>query len=287
MTVASVIRTCLPALALSALVFNASAEESQLEPGDIAVEKLTFEKSDTTALNIARRMYGRRFNYVKAIRVWLEDPNEDPEQLFLKVGTGRNCDHECFNIALFYNEKWLEIYRRPATDNLGLTIVSPTGMKSIVEDGRIWVWNQTYYVPQPNGEGLTEREATEEELELVNKQLGGDIDSATATSFGPPDVLVYETTLKTGGEKIVVVDSPYYCGQTACPVFILNKLGQSFRKIYSLDGAIGVSKNTRDKFGFLGVETLTPEGVTVVSPSTGAILETIRHQPVAIAGTVD
>lgn len=265
----------------------ASAEEKQINTNGLAVEELSFEKNDTDAVNIARRMYGRKFNYVKAIRVWLEEPNDDPEQLFLKVGNGRNCDKDCYNIALFFNERWLEVYRRPATDNLGLTTVGPVGMKSIVEDGREWTWTGSSYWPQVDGTRLKERQATENELNTVNTQLGENIDAVTATSFGPPNVIVYDTILKTGGEKIIVVLSPYYCGQSACPVFIVNDKGQSFRQIYSLEGAIGISKTIRDKHGYRGIETSSRDGVTVISPSTGAILETIKPQPVAIAGTVD
>lgn len=282
------IRLSLLAILMSGAFFPfAAADEKPIDTTGLTVEKLSFDKSDTAALNIARRMYGRDFSFVKAVRVWLEEPNDDPEQLFLKVGTGRNCERDCYNIALFFNEQWLEIYRRPATDNLGLTTVGPAGMKSIVEDGREWIWTQTNYAPSVNMDGVTERKATEEELQLVNKQLGEDIDAATATSFGPPDVYVYEMTLKTGGEKVIVVNSPYYCGQGACPAFVVNGQGQSFRKIYSNDGAIGVSKTLRDEHGFRGIETVTRNGVAVISPATGAILETIKPQPVVIAGTVE
>ncbi|WP_136661471.1 hypothetical protein [Nitratireductor sp. XY-223] len=275
------------AILISGAFFSfAFADDKPIDTTGLAVEKLSFDKSDTAALNIARRMYGRTFTYVKAIRVWLEEPNDDPEQLFLKVGTGRNCERDCYNIALFFNEQWLEIYRRPATDNLGLTTVGPMGMKSIVEDGRRWNWTGSNYAASVNMDGVTERRANEEELQLVNRQLGEDIDAVTATSFGPPDVYVHEMTLKTGGEKVIVVNSPYYCGQAACPAFVVNKDGRSFRKIYSIDGAIGVSKTLRDEHGYRGIETLSRNGVAVISPATGAILETIEPQPVSIAGTV-
>ncbi|MBO6727850.1 MAG: hypothetical protein JJ911_19485 [Rhizobiaceae bacterium] len=267
--------------------FAQDTQENDQPGGDIPVEQLSFAGNDPQALSIARRMYGREFSYVKAVRVWLEAPNDDPEQLFLKVGKSRNCDSECYHIALFHNEQWLEIYRRPAAETLGLSAVTPTGMRSIIEDGRVWVWNSTAYVPQPNLDGVTEREATEAELALVSTELGANIDETTATSFGPPEVSVYETDLHSGGERIIVVRSPYFCGQSSCPVFLVNARGQSFRMIQALEGVVGVSKSLRDENGFRGVEVLSRNGVTVISPSTGAPMETVPIQPVAIAGTVE
>ncbi len=270
-------------------VLSALAEdggENNQPGGDVAVQNISFTRNDPQALSIARRMYGRDFNYVKAVRVWLEAPNDDPEQLFLKIGKSRNCETECFNVALFHNEKWLEIYRRPAVEALGLSAVTPTGMRSIIEDGRVWTWNGQVYTPQPNLDGMVEREATEAELAIVSKELGANIDQTTATSFGPPDVSVYEVDILSGGEKIIVVRSPYFCGQSSCPVFLINNLGQSYRMIQALEGVVGISKTLRDENGFRGIETLSRNGVLVISPSTGAPMETIPVQPVNIAGTV-
>ena len=279
----------LAALLVTLGVISALAEDSRKanQPGgDIAVQQLSFARNDPQALGIARRMYGRDFRYVRAIRVWLEAPNDDPEQLFLKIGKSRTCETECFNVALFHNEKWLEIYRRPSVDALGLSAVTPTGMRSIIEDGRVWTWSGQAYTPQPDQTGMVEREATEAELALVSKELGANIDAATATSFGPPEVSVYEVEILQGGEKIIVVRSPYYCGQSTCPVFLINNLGQSYRMIEALEGVVGLSRTLRDENGFRGVETLSRGGVTVISPSTGAPMETIPVQPVAVAGSL-
>ena len=270
-------------------VLSALAEDSHEnnQPGgDIAVQKLSFLRSDQQALGIARQMYGRDFPYVKAVRVWLEAPNEEFEQLFLEISTERKCEQKCFQVALFHNEMWLEVYRRPATETLGLSEVTSTGMRSIIEDGRVWTWNGQAYAPQPDQDGMVEREATEAELDLVSKELGANIEEVTATSFGPPEVSVYEVDILSGGEKIIVVRSPYFCGQSTCPVFLINNLGQSYRMIRALEGAVGISKTLRDEDGFRGIETLSRGGVTVISPSTGAPMETIPIQPVAIAGTV-
>lgn len=274
-------------ITLGAIAAFAQDTEKNNQPGgDIAVQQLSFARNDPQALSIARRMYGRDFTYVKAVRVWLEAPNDDPEQLFLKIGKSRNCETECFNVALFHNEQWLEIYRRPAVDALGLSAVTPTGMRSIIEDGRVWTWNGQTYTPQPNLDGMVEREANEEELALVSKELGANIDETTATSFGPPEVSVYEVDILQGGEKIIVVRFPYFCGQSTCPVFLINNIGQSYRMIRALEGVIGISKTERDENGFRGIETLSRGGVTVISPSTGAPMKTIPIQPVVIAGTV-
>ncbi len=261
-------------------------DENNNPDGDFPVQQLSFARNDQQALNIARRMYGKDFPHVKAVRVWLETPNDDPEQLFLKIGKSRNCDTECFNVALFHNEKWLEIYRRPATDALGLSAVTPTGMRSIIEDGRVWTWNTQSYTPQPDQKDLVERAATEEELALVSKELGANIDETTATSFGPPEVSVYDVDILEGGEKIIVVRSPYFCGQSTCPVFLINNIGQSYRMIRALEGVVGLSRTLRDENGFRGIETLSRNGVTVISPSTGKVMETIPIQQVAVAGTV-
>lgn len=279
----------LAALLVALGVISALAEDSREnnQPGgDIAVQELSFARSDPQALGIARRMYGRDFPYVKAIRVWLEAPNDAPEQLFLKIGKDRNCETECFNVALFHNETWLEIYRRPAANALGLSAVTPTGMRSIIEDGRVWTWSGQAYRPQPDQTGMVEREATEAELALVSNELGANIDQTTATSFGPPEVSAYDVDILGGGEKIIVVRSPYYCGQSSCPVFLINDLGQSYRMIQALEGVVGLSRILRDENGFRGIETLSRGGVMVISPSTGAPMEAIPVQPVAIAGTV-
>jgi hypothetical protein len=269
---------------LSALAQD--SRENNQPGGDVAVQNISFARNDPQALSIARRMYGRDFTYVKAVRVWLEAPNDDPEQLFLKIGKSRNCERECFNVALFHNEDWLEIYRRPAVDALGLSTMTPTGMRSIIEDGRVWTWNGQAYTPQPNLDGMVEREANEAELALVSKELGANIDETTATSFGPPDVSVYEVDILGGGEKIIVVRSPYFCGQSSCPVFLINDLGQPYRMLQALEGVVGISKTLRDGNGFRGVETLSRSGVIVMSPSTGAPMETIPVQSVSVAGTV-
>jgi hypothetical protein len=253
---------------------------------DIAVQEISFSRSDTEALNIARRMYGRDFAYVKAVRVWLEAPNEDPEQLLLKVGRDRNCLSECFNLALFYNQQWLEIYRRPATDTLGLSAVSPTGLRSIIEDGRVWAWNTKAYIPQPDLAGMRKRSAAEKELETVSQVLGANIDEITATSFGPPEVDAYSVDLRSGKEKILVVRSPYFCGQSSCPVLLLDGDGQPIRILNSLEGVVGVSRSLRDEQGYRGVEILSRDGVIVVSPTSGEILETIQVQAISVAGSV-
>lgn len=268
------------------VAFAQDTEENNNPGGDIPVQQLSFARNDQQALSIARRMYGKDFPYVKAVRVWLEAPNDDPEQLFLKIGKSRNCDTECFNVALFHNEKWLEIYRRPATDALGLSAVTPTGMRSIIEDGRVWTWNTQSYTPQPDQKDMVERAATEEELALVSKELGANIDETTATSFGPPEVSVYDVDILEGGEKIIVVRSPYFCGQSTCPVFLINNIGQSYRMIRALEGVVGLSRTLRDENGFRGIETLSRNGVTVISPSTGNVMDTIPIQQVAVAGTV-
>jgi len=279
----------LAALLVAMGVLSALAQDSREnnQPGgDVAVQNISFTRNDPQALSIARRMYGRDFTYVKAVRVWLEAPNDDPEQLFLKIGKSQNCETECFNVALFHNEDWLEIYRRPAVEALGLSAVTPVGMRSIIEDGRVWTWNGQAYTPQPNLDGMVEREANEAELALVSKELGANIDETTATSFGPPEVSVYEVGILGGGEKIIVVRSPYFCGQSSCPVFLINNLGQSYRMIQALEGVVGISKTLRDENGFRGVETLSRNGVIVISPSTGAPMETIPTQSVSVAGTV-
>ena len=56
--------------------------------------------------------------------------------------------------------------------------------------------------------------------------------------------------------------------------------------IRALEGVIGISKTLRDEDGFRGIETFSRGGVTVISPSTGAPMETIPIQSVAVAGTV-
>lgn len=260
--------------------------ESEAKPVlPIVTEKISFAKNDYTAINIVRNMYGKDFKFIRVVRTLLENPSEDPEQLFIKLGRDRDCKLECLNVVLFYNTQWLEIYRRPHADSLGLTEVGPFGMKSIIADRRRFDWNSKFYYPLPKFGGLVERKATEAELKEVNRQLGVDVDTISGKGFAPPIVAVYDVTLRDGNERIVSVISPYFCGQKECPVFILNSDGKSIRRLDSLDGGIGVS-DKRDSSGWRGVEIATTRGVTAISPTDGTVMETIPFQEVQKAGWV-
>lgn len=268
----------LTGLAIGLGTSGASAESP------IATEALFFEKSDPQANAIARAMYGKEFSYVRAVRVWLEPPSDAPEQLFVQLGKDRDCDQDCTQIALFHNGQWLEIYNRPAARSLGLTEVKTLGMKSIIADGRVWFWNATRYVPEPIQDGLTRREATEAELKVIAEQIGPAFEGNAAEAFGPPELDVYDVTMNGYLGKIIAVRSPYVCGQTSCPIYLLNARDQIFRVLRSLEGDVGLSRTVRDEKGFRGIELLTRNGISIVSSTSGKLLGSVPIQDVQIAG---
>ena len=268
----------LTGLTLSLGIKSASAESP------IATEALSFEKSDPQANAIARAMYGKEFSYFRAVRVWLETPSDAPEQLFLQLGKDRDCDQDCTQIALFHNGQWLEIYRQPAARSLGLSEVKPTGMKSVIADGRVWSWNATNYVPEPVRDGLTRRDATERELTVITEQIGPGFDGSAAGAFGPPEIDVYDVTMNGYLGKIIAVRSPFVCGQSSCPIYLLNAEDQIFRVLRSLEGEVGLSRRVRDEQGMRGVELLTRNGISIVSSTTGKRLGSLPIQGVHIAG---
>lgn len=272
-------------LALIAFVAWSQALHAQTVGTDIATEAISFETADVRATQIARQMYGREFTHVRAVRVWLEAPSDDPPQLFLELGNGNGCDRDCVDVALFHNGQWLEIYRQPKAERLGLTDVTATGMKSIVADGRIWSWNATNYVPEPSKDGLTRRDATESELAIVSEQINGSFDPGGLSAFGPPEIDVYDVDMNGHLGKIVAVRSPAICGQSTCPIYLLNANDQIFRMLRSLEGEVGLSRGVRDEQGMRGIELLTRNGISIVSSSSGKRLASVPIQAVQVAGT--
>lgn len=250
----------------------------------VSTETISFEKTDPQANAIARAMYGREYPFVRAVRVWLEKPGDNAEQLFLQIGKGRECEQDCTHIGLYHNGQWLEVYRRPAAPSLGLTEVKPTGMKSIIADGRVWSWNATNYVPEPIRDGLTRRDATETELALIAEQIGPGLDGAAAETFGPPEVDVYDVDMNGYLGKIITVRSPFVCGQSSCPIYLLNARDQIFRVLRSLEGEVGLSRRVRDEQGMRGIELLTRNGISIVSSTTGKRLGSVPVQDIRIAG---
>jgi hypothetical protein len=278
---------CLLAASLLAGPVTAQTSTRPAISGTVATEPVSFERTDTQATQIARKMYGREFSHVRAVRVWLEAPNVDPEQLFVELGNGRDCSEDCVQVALFHNGQWLEIYRRPAASDLGLSGITATGMKSIIADGRVWSWNARAYVPEPMKDGLTRREATEAELAIVAEQLDGGYGGFDAgnDAFGPPEVDVYDVDMNGYLGKIIAVRSPSVCGQASCPIYLVNAENQIFRALRSLEGEVGLSRRVRDEQGFRGIELLTRNGISIVSSTSGKRLGSVPVQEVRIAGT--
>jgi hypothetical protein len=250
----------------------------------VATEVVSFETNDVQAAQIARQMYGEEFSHVRAVRVLLEAPSDDPEQLFVELGNGKDCETDCVQVVLFHNEQWLEIYRQPKAERIGLTEVTATGMKSIIADGRIWSWNATNYVPEPARDGLIRREASETELAVITEQISGGFDAGGLNAFGPPEIDVFDVDMNGYPGKIVAVRSPTVCGQSSCPIYLLNAEDQIFRVLRSIEGEVGLARNVRDEQGFRGIELLTRNGISIVSSSSGKRLSSLAVQQVYVAG---
>lgn len=258
---------------------------AQEAPSSVATEVVSFETNDVQAAQIARQMYGDEFSHVRAVRVWLEAPSDDPEQLIVELGNGKDCETDCVQVVLFHNTQWLEIYRQPRAERMALTEVTATGMKSIIADGRIWSWNATNFVPEPTRDGLIRRTPTEAELAVIMEQVSGGFIAGGLNAFGPPEVDVYDVDMNGYPGKIVAVRSPSVCGQSSCPIYLLNAEDQIFRVLRSLEGEVGLARNVRDEQGFRGVELLTHNGISIVSSSSGKRLASIPVQQVYVAGT--
>ncbi|GFE66964.1 hypothetical protein [Litoreibacter roseus] len=272
------------ALCFAALVALAGPAMAQSPASPVQTETVSFADADPQATQIARRMYGQEFSHVRAVRVWLEAPSDDPEQLFVELGNDRGCVEGCLQVALFHNEQWLEIFRQPRSERLGLTGVTATGMKSIITDDRLWSWNARNYVPEPSKDGLTRRDANETELALVAEQVSGGFDAGDRSAFGPPEVDVYDVDMNGYLGKIIAVRSPAICGQSTCPVYLVNADDQIFRVLRSLEGEVGLSRRIRDEQAFRGIELLTRNGISIVSSSSGKRLGSVPVQIVRIAG---
>lgn len=262
----------------------ATLSTAQEQPSTVATEVVSFDTNDVQAAQIARQMYGQEFSHVRAVRVWIEAPSDDPEQLFVELGNGKDCETDCVQVVLFHNDQWLEIYRQPKAERIGLTEVTATGMKSIVADGRIWSWNATNYVPEPTQDGMTRRDATEIELAVITEQISWVFDAGGQDAFGPPQVDVFDVDMNGYPGKIVAVRSPSVCGQSTCPVYLLNAEDQIFRVLRSLEGEVGLARNVRDEQGFRGIELLTRNGISIVSSSSGKRLSSLAVQQVYVAG---
>ncbi len=96
-----------------ASMFVATAALAQ---AGVPLEKVTFEKGNQEAHNIARQMYQPDYSYVSAQRFWLRDPAPNAiDQIAVKIGQGVSCKEDC-HVAVLYHTggEWAEVWRAKA-----------------------------------------------------------------------------------------------------------------------------------------------------------------------------
>jgi hypothetical protein len=218
---------------------------------DVATEIVTFEAIDSDATQVARRMYGRYYPVVQARRVWLEEPTDGYDQMVVRLGENRRCDPECMVVVLYYSEPdsmWLEVWRGKG-DEIGIGEIGMSGIRSLhADDGRIWKWQGANYAPTTLGEKPEERTASETEKRATFAALKEEF-LEIPTDIEPPDYSAYDAPLKDGDETIVYVNSIYFCGNTACPLVILDGEKRPLSLLYAYDWDFAI-RPERDEEGY-------------------------------------
>lgn len=272
--------TIILALASFVLALPAVASENLLQ--GLVLETIEFEKPDFDATSTARRMYGKEYRMIEAQRVWLENPTTGFEQLAVRLSKDRNCSDNCILSALYYDDKqWLEVWRGKGKQ-LQLGKMGMSGMKDIYDGERMWNWAGEGYIPKPVPRNYQSRKPDETELRVATDTLK-ELFAKSYSADEPVDLLSYDVDIKDGKGTVISVSSIYYCGNSACPIIVLDENKQKLGTFYSLDSDFSISKKV-DANGRHLIETPVPGGVDVFSIDSDSPTEELRQQTVSIAG---
>jgi hypothetical protein len=249
----------------------------------VVTETIDFKSPDSQATTIARQMYGREFRTVAAQRVWLEEPDKDFEQLAVLLGEDRNCATGCFIATLYYDEtQWLEVWRRPGK-TIGLGPVGVTGMKPLFDGTRLWKWSGTNYLAQPIHQDVTPRPPTEAELrtatDAIKAKYRGGIEP-----LEPATVSAVDINIKTGKEVALLLTSPYYCGNSSCPIIFLDDEGKSIGVLRALGPDFAITRDY-DANGRRLVEVSVYGGIETYSLGEAEPRSKIGPMEISVAGT--
>ena len=263
---------------------------------DVATQIISFKHIDSKATEVARKMYGRFYPFVEAERVWLEEPSEGYDQMIVRLGPNRRCKPHCMIVALYYSRDdamWLEVWRGRG-NHIGIGEIGIDGIRSIHDaGGRIWNWSSGNYRPSTLGKRPKPRPATEQEKKAVLSVLISACSSKTLEcSKGdgkmpdgeePPEYSAYDIPLKEGGETFIAVGSIYFCGNSACPLLLLDKDNHLISHLYAYAGDFAI-KPERGKNNIPLVELFVADGIAVHDIGSDRQVDLIEAQPVRKAG---
>ncbi|MBB4000107.1 hypothetical protein [Aureimonas pseudogalii] len=250
----------------------------------VALEKVTFDKENQEATNIARAMYQPEFGYVSAQRIWLRDPAEGAiDQIAVKIGQGVSCSEDCHVAVLYHTDgEWAELWRGEGkTFELG-QINEITGLKSIFADNREWSWGGAKYEPSLYGGYPPRRPANEAEMRLATDWIKANY-ADELHNIDAPQITALDVNLMTGDEKLIFIFDLTICGNDACPVLAVDN-GKVLQQFSAIGPDAGIADGRTDQNGYRLIEIQTDQDVSVVSPSTGEVVQHILAQDVIPAG---
>lgn len=251
----------------------------------VALEKVTFERENQAATQLARKMYQPEFSYVSAQRIWLREPAEGAiDQVAVKLGFGPNCQRDCRVAVLYHtNGEWAEVWRGGGkTVALG-QISELTGLKSIFADNREWTWGGAKYEPSLYGGYPPRRAANEAEMRLAVEWLNANVPDVAGTADAPK-IEALDVDLMNGDETLVFLQGVSVCGNAECPVLAVDD-GKVLHQFWAIGSDAGIADGRTDQAGYRLIEVQTAQDISVVSPSTGEVTQHIRPQEVIAAGT--
>lgn len=240
---------------------------------------LSFDGGDPQATAVARQIYGASFRWVVAQRIWLKAPDDGFEQMAAQLSADRDCSVNCLYAVLFYDDRnWLELWRGRATE-LQLGPVGPDGLRGIHDGVRLWRWMGGVYRPDLREYRFDYR--------AIKPQEKTSIETALKGAFGQSDpdarYQVLDLPLKSGTGALVSLSSLTFCGQSVCPVFVLDENAKILAHLQSMDGESGAAL-ARDVHDNPLIETRSVRGVELYRIGDQQPVMEIRAQSPIIAG---
>lgn len=268
-----------------AIIASMFVSTAALAQTGVPLEKVTFEKENQEATNIARQMYQPEFSYVSAQRFWLRDPAPNAiDQIAVKIGQGISCKEDC-HVAVLYHTggEWAEVWRGEGKMiELG-QVDEITGLKSIFSDNREWRWGGEKYEPALYGRYVSDRPATEAEMRIATDWIKANY-ADEMHNIDAPKIATRDVNLMSGDEKLISISDRFICGNGPCPVLVVDK-DKLLHQFWAIGPDAGISDGRTDQNGYRLIEIQTAQDVSVVSPSTGEVVRHILPQEVIPAGT--
>lgn len=100
----------------------------------------------------------------------------------------------------------------------------------------------------------------------------------------PPEYSAYDIPLKEGGETVIAVSSIYFCGNSACPLLLLDKDNHLIAHLYAYEGDFAI-KAERGKNNIPFVELFAADGIAIHDIGSDRQIDLIEAQPITKAGS--